>query len=235
MILRDTTRLARFLAGWLVLTSALLTHTAEAGTGSAGTFFPKPGTYTLHKIQKAPTGWVLEESFWRPRRLSSYVGGGAVTLFSFFYTTCTDLQGCPVAWLAYQNVQEEIKKDPSLHGRVRLVFLTLNPKVDTPEQLAMFAQSFGDQPKIAPWHFLTTWSEAFLKPILAEAGQTASRELDAEGRPTEVINHMIKVYLIDENQWVREIYTTAFLDPDVILSDIRTLLMEQDRKQKRED
>lgn len=78
MILRDTTRLARFLAGWLVLTSALLTHTAEAGTGSAGTFFPKPGTYTLHKIQKAPTGWVLEESFWRPRRLSSYVGSGAV-------------------------------------------------------------------------------------------------------------------------------------------------------------
>ncbi|MBA2127005.1 electron transporter SenC [Hyphomicrobium methylovorum] len=225
-------RLVTLLAGGLALASSLLLHVTIAGAGSAGTIYPEPGTYELHKIQKAPTGWVLENSVWRPHRLSSYMSG-KITLFSFFYTNCTDLNGCPVAWLAYQNVQEEIRKDPTLHGRVRLVFLTLDPDVDTPERLEMFARSFGDAPKVAPWHFLTTWSNSFLKPIIADANQTASREVDKDGKVTDVINHMIKVYLVDENQWVREIYTTAFLDPQVMLNDIRTLVIESDLEKKR--
>jgi hypothetical protein len=57
-------------------------------------------------------------------------------------------------------------------------------------------------------------------------GQSAARERDDYGRPTEVINHMIKVHLIDEESWIREIYSTNFLDATVVLNDIRTLMME---------
>ena len=49
---------------------------------------------------------------------------------------------------------------------------------------------------------------------------------DRVGRRTGAINHMLKVFLIDPEGWVREIYSTAFLTPDGLLNDARTLAME---------
>ncbi len=37
---------------------------------------------------------------------------------------------------------------------------------------------------------------------------------------------MLKVFLIDGQAQVREIYSTSFLLPEVVLNDIKTLLME---------
>ncbi len=38
---------------------------------------------------------------------------------------------------------------------------------------------------------------------------------------------MLKVFLIDPRGSVREIYTLAFIQPDVMMNDIRTLRLEQ--------
>lgn len=192
---------------------------------AVGQVHPRAGTYKLHKIQPAPTGWILEDSAWIPRRLSSYMHG-KITLFSFFYGMCRDPEGCPKAWDAFNVVHEAIKKDPRLHNKVRLVFLSLDPKVDTPEMMSFFKTSMSTPE--APWSFLTTWNESYLAPILNEMYVPASREYDDAGKPTDVINHLLKVFLIDEDAWVREIYTTAFLEPDVILADIGTLLLEEE-------
>ncbi|MGE4173633.1 MAG: hypothetical protein AB7F41_14265, partial [Methylocystis sp.] len=51
-------------------------------------------------------------------------------------------------------------------------------------------------------------------------------ETGRAGKRTGVINHMLKVFLIDPKGWVREIYSTAFLTPDGLLNDARTLAME---------
>jgi hypothetical protein len=37
------------------------------------------------------------------------------------------------------------------------------------------------------------------------------------------------VFLIDSEGWVREIYTSAFLDPDVLINDIRTLQLDENK------
>jgi protein SCO1/2 len=42
-----------------------------------------------------------------------------------------------------------------------------------------------------------------------------------------VLQHMLKVYLIDSQGKVREIYSTSFLQPAVLLNDIKTVLMER--------
>lgn len=191
----------------------------------AGPVYPDAGTYKLQKIQPAPSGWVLENSYWIPRRLSSFTTG-KITLFSFFYSTCRDPEGCPKAWDAFQTVHAAIKANPKLHNKVRLSFLSLDPKVDTPEMMSMFQTSLSTPE--APWSFLTTWSESYLAPLLNEMYVPAAREFDDAGKQTDVIDHLIKVFLIDKEGWVREIYTTRFLDPDVILSDIKTLLLEED-------
>lgn len=220
---------SRSLSAQLAGCSAFLyvTFHAVASGGAAGAFYPAPGNYALHRIQKAGSGWVLEDSDWWPHRLSGYLDD-SITLFSFFYSTCNAPEGCPVAWSAFESVHAAVQKDPQLRGRVRLVFLSLDPRVDTPERLSLFADSRRGTRAIAPWHFLTTWSDDYLKPILEGMGQDAGRALDDQGRPTSVINHMIKVYLIDRDRWIREVYTTAYLQPDVVLNDIKTLVMEED-------
>lgn len=38
---------------------------------------------------------------------------------------------------------------------------------------------------------------------------------------------MLKVFLIDDAGFVREIYTSTFLHPQTVLNDIETLIMEQ--------
>lgn len=184
--------------------------------------YPKAGTYQLYRIQRSSSGLVIEDSAWKPHLLSAYTTG-QITLFSFFYATCRDPEGCPAAWSTFEGVHEALEKDPALHGKVRLVFLSLDPKADTPELLS-FYRSYST--KDAPWNFLTTWSVTFLKPILDHMGVSVGKEIDENGKATGVINHMLKVFLIDKDGWVREIYTTKFLNPEVVMNDIRTLTTE---------
>lgn len=215
------------LAGCTMMLCVALHALGATSVGAAGDLYPKPGTYKLYKIQKPSSGWVLDGNAWLPHRFSSYVTG-EITLFSFFYSTCNTVGGCPVAWSAFETIYQDVQKDPELHGRVRLVFLSLDPKVDTPDRLEIFAAPRRETESVVPWYFLTTWSEAYLKTILDSMGQDAARELDEGGKATDVINHMIKVYLFDKDGWVREIYTTAFLDPEVVMNDIKTLIQGED-------
>ncbi|HEY4846859.1 MAG TPA: SCO family protein, partial [Methylocella sp.] len=106
---------------------------AEKSTGP-----PPPGSYPLDHIQRVPGGIVLEGTRF-PRALSRYTTG-AITLLAFFYSYCADPNGCPLAWDAFENVREGIIARAKLHGRVRLVFMSLDPARDTPAMLRGFAR-----------------------------------------------------------------------------------------------
>ena len=118
-----------------------------------------------------------------PRSLSRYTTG-AITLLSFFYSTCTDPNGCPLAWDAFEQIREEILAHPDLHGRVRLVFLSLDPAHDTPDMLKTFAERYDSGAAIVPWHFLTIYSDLFLNPVLRDMGEDISIDRDASARGT---------------------------------------------------
>ncbi len=72
----------------------------------------------------------------------------------------------------------------------------------------------------------TAGSVRELLPVLDDLGQDVSVELDADGKETRTMHHMLKVFLIDPHGTVREIYSLAFLHPDVIVNDIKTLSLE---------
>jgi cytochrome oxidase Cu insertion factor (SCO1/SenC/PrrC family) len=76
------------------------------------------------------------------------------------------------------------------------------------------------------WRFLTTASVPALLPLLDGLGQDVTVETDARGRPTRTLNHLLKLFLIDTRMQVREIYSVATLDPQALLNDLRTLLIE---------
>lgn len=216
------------LAGLTGLTEPLLAQVqAPAGAPRQDFVAPAPGSYALPPIQPAADGWVLEGNR-LPRRLSSYTHG-ALTLLSFVYTYCSDPIGCPLAYATFDTIQRRARADPVLRGQVRLVSLSFDPGNDTPEAMRAYGGEHARSTEL-PWHFLTTYSTRFLKPILDDFGQDVEIERDADGAPTRARAHMLKVFLLDRQGQVREIYSAAFLHPDVILNDLRTLALEAARK-----
>lgn len=203
------------------LVTASLPIAAETGAGLA---LPAPGTYTLDHIQRVPFGIVLEGNRF-PLALSRYTTG-AITLLSFFYSYCADPNGCPIAWGAFEQVREAILVRPELQGQVRLVFVSLDPEHDTPDMLKNFARAYESSAAIVPWHFLTSYSYLFLNPVLRNMGEEISIDRTASGTSGRVLNHLLKVFLIDNQGWVREIYSNQSLDPATILGDIKTLSLE---------
>ena len=82
------------------------------------------------------------------------------------------------------------------------------------------------------WYFLTTRSARELLPLVEGFGQDVRITFDRSGaRPRRELSHVLKVFLIDRAGDVREIYTSTFLYPRLVLNDIETLLMEEGLEQ----
>ena len=189
-------------------------------------FVPPPaGSYALHAIMAAPDGTVLDTN---GRRLAlSRFTSGKITLLGFIYTSCADARGCPLAYQVFHTVRHRVADDAALRDRVRLVSLSFDPARDTPAVMRHYAA--GAAPNGVEWAFLTTERPRSLVPLLDGFGQDVRPELDAHGRPAGPLAHVLKVFLLDEHAIVREIYTTAYLFPEVIMNDIKTLRLEDGR------
>lgn len=205
--------------------AAALLATALVAPSRAGSVaaFPAPGTYVLHRIQSVPETVLLNE-LGEPVRISRYTRG-AVTALAFFYGQCADPAGCPVAWSVFEAARQEASLDPLLATRLRLLFVSLDPQRDTPATMRLFAENEKGRDNEAPWFFLTGASERELTPFLRAMGQDVAFATDAAGRRTGALDHMLKVFLVDPEGWVREIYSTAFLTPESLLNDARTLAL----------
>ena len=52
------------------------------------------------------------------------------------------------------------------------------------------------------------------------------QEFDEHGEDTDKIAHMLRVYLIDRQKQIRNIYSVSFLHPDILMNDLETLFLE---------
>ena len=181
------------------------------------------GTYVLQRIQPCPGGTLLD-SDGRVRRLSGLTRG-KVTLLTFFYTHCGDPLGCPFATGVMAGLRERVLAEAALRDRVRFVSISFDPDHDSPQRLQAYARSLARDGRFE-WDFLTARSMRQLQPMLEDFGQDVRVEVDAAGRPVRSMDHMLKLFLIDSGGTVREIYALDYLQPEVMLNDIRTLWME---------
>jgi len=183
---------------------------------------PEPGSYKLPVLGSAADGAVLD-SDGQPVRLNALYDG-RIVLLGFIYSTCDDVNGCPLATAVFQKLRNALKSEPELAGRLRLLTLSFNPEHDTPEAMRRYGEGFRDGG--VDWHFLTTRSEAELQPILEAYGQSVQKEYDADGRSTGKYSHLLRVFLIDGQKRIRNVYTVSVLHPDLVLADVKTLLQE---------
>ena len=104
-----------------------------------------------------------------------------------------------------------------------MISLSFDPEYDTPEVMSLYGKdlSYID----AEWSFLTTNSMDSLEPILENYDQPVIRKYKNDGSYDGVESHLLRVYLIDDKKLIRNIYNVDFLHPDLLINDIKTLLL----------
>lgn len=183
---------------------------------------PPVGSYDLPVISSAADGEVLTTSN-QPRHLYEFMGD-KITLLSFIYSTCSDVNGCPLATQVFHKINRRLQKEPELAGKLRLLTLSFNPEHDTPEAMEEYGASFINDK--VDWQFLTTESEQQLQPILDQYQQAVQKIYDEQGQFTGTFSHILRVYLIDPDKQIRNIYSVSFLHADTLINDVKTLLNE---------
>jgi cytochrome c peroxidase len=174
---------------------------------------PPPGSYEL-----PPLGRVAERTLLASDGAAAPLLGlrpGEAALVSFVYLHCPD--ACPIGTAALQQVDRRVAERADLAGRVTLVTVSFDPERDTPARMSELRRSLAPR---ARWRFLTAASEASLRPVLADFGQDAVR---ADG---EVASHVLKVFLVDGERRIRNVYSTGFLDERILVNDLLTVLAE---------
>ena len=184
---------------------------------------PAPGSYTLPRIQRCPDGELLQTDG-RALRLHTALRG-KVSVLGFMYTYCRDPVGCPLAYRIMVATRDALLKDAALSAQSQLISLSFDPTNDTPEQMRLYGHGQADPARVR-WRCLTTASVPKLLPLLEGLGQDVSVETDARGKPTRTLNHLLKVFLIDPQLWVREIYSVATLDVAALVNDMKTVARE---------
>jgi cytochrome c peroxidase len=195
---------------------------AAAGAEPARLPVPPPGSYALPSLGAAADGAVLDTDGAETSLHALF--DDRVVLLAFVYSSCGDAEGCPLATASLHRLGRMLEGDPRARARLRVLSLSFDPEHDTPARLREVEQ--GVERAGLDWRFLTTRSRGALDPILAAYGQALARERDAEGRETGAIAHVLRVFLIDPAGRIRNIYSSSYLEPDLLLTDVRSLLLE---------
>lgn len=213
------------LAGMIQTDSSLASDVASSASRTSDHDYdvPAPGSYTLPRVKPAADGEVLDSNG-RALRLHQFTRG-TVTVMSFIYTRCAARKACPYATGVLRQLHQLSASDEALAKHLRLVSMSFDPGVDTPRRMADYAGMMRAETSGAEWSFLTTRSQAQLRPMLEAYGQAVDRKKNPAD-PTGPLNHTLRVFLIDREGQIRNIYSSGTLDLRLIVADVKTLLME---------
>jgi len=202
---------------------AALGYTYAVGTFAPEYAPPAPGSYTLPVIQTVHDH-PLVDADGRPTTLFT-LKRGRVAVVAFIYTTCIDVAGCPLGNAVLARIDRALAAEPSLARRARLITVSFDPERDTPARMARVRALYRPS---ASWRFLTTRGDNELRPLLEDFGQPVAKLRFADGRWSGLFRHVLKVFLLDRENRVRNVYSVGFIGPELVLNDVRTLLREAD-------
>jgi len=188
---------------------------------------PVPGSYALPVVKPAADGEVMD-SKGRTLRLRDLTRG-RVTVMSFIYTRCAAAKACPMATGVLMQLHQLSAEDAALARHMRLVSMSFDPDNDTPERMASYSTLADGHRSASEWRFITTASQDKLKPILEAYGQAVDRKQNLKD-PTGPLNHTLRVFLIDREGQIRNIYSSGTLDVRLVLADVKTLMLEEQRQ-----
>ena len=201
------------LIGWLA---------AGFDTGAQALSYADPGSYELPRLKRAGDGEIVTSGDAVMTLHQLYTG--KLVVLSLVYTRCADAQGYPWATALMSIARKWLDRDgPEISSRSRFITLSFDPKHDSPEVMRRYGAPFAQD---SDWVFATTRTPAALAPILRAYGQ------DLQPEPSRAagggLAHLLRVFLIDENRMIRNVYGASMLDPALLVNDLKTLVLEQD-------
>jgi protein SCO1/2 len=199
----------------LVFAIACASHnTARANEPQAVSANP-----SLSVIAPAPN-FALSDTNGKTVRLSDY--RGRAVLLAFIFTTCPGV--CPLISQQMASLQASLKAQGLFNQKANLLSITVDPETDTVPKLTEYAQRYGAD--LSGWRFLRETPER-TKPVL-KAYDEWTKLL-----PKGEIDHPARVYLIDPQGNIREIYSLAFFNEKQALIDMQVLVSEGDTAARR--
>jgi cytochrome c peroxidase len=186
---------------------------------------PPPGTYTLPTIDTVTDHSLLNTKGERTNLFA--LTQEKLSVISFMYTVCTDVGGCPLAAAVLHQLDHLLHQRPEIASQVTLLSVSFDPERDTPARMAEIRTHL--QPH-TDWHFLTSATDADLQPVLADFNQPIAKLRNDQGEWNGLFRHVLKVYLVDQQHNVRNIYSTGLFSAQLVLNDIETILLEKDRR-----
>jgi len=172
---------------------------------------PAPGSYELPAVGRVQERELVDSS--GARVPFPGLRSGQVAVVALIYGSCHEATGCPASLALLRELDRKLAADPARAGRVRLESVTFDPERDTPERLAELRQLMSPQ---SDWRFLAP-DAGQLSPLLQDFGQDL---VVFEGRR---LRHVAKVYLVDADRRVRNVYSAGFFDPNLVLADVDSL------------
>ncbi len=115
------------------------------------------------------------------------------------------------------KVQSELARHAELKDKVQLISITLDPERDTPGKLRDYMHLYELDP--VRWCFLTGPKNAVHKTI-ADWGMWVKPAANGQ------LDHPSRVFLVDPQGRVREVYNLDFLRTAWAVEDVRLLLKE---------
>ena len=190
---------------------------------------PAAGSYSLPVIKPAADGALLDSN---DKSVSLRdLTRGRITVLSFIYTRCAAPKACPYAIGVLSQIHDLSVDDKALTKSMRLVSLSFDPEYDTPQRLATYSENVREQGSGCEWHFATAKSRGELETILAAYDQAVDKRTNPAD-PQGPLYHTLRVFLIDREGRIRNIYSSGTLDSRLIVADVKTLLLEESRVSK---
>jgi protein SCO1 len=167
----------------------------------------------LAVIQRAPEFTLTTQS---GDKLASSDLQGKVLLVSFIFTTCNGT--CPATTHRMSQIQDELKaRGLFKNDRVRLLSISLDPTRDTPEVLKGYMKLYDADPD--HWTFLTGPADQ-ISSVVKSWGMWAKPAANGQ------LDHPSRIFLVDPQNRIREIYNLNFLKPKWVTQDVEMLLRE---------
>ena len=201
-----------------------LVYTYIKGTFSPEFEPPAPGTYNLPVIDLVSNHPVLDPTGRRIGLLN--LKEGKIAVIAFIYTSCAEVTGCPLAMGVLERLDRMLAKQAQLAQRVSLFSISFDPERDTPKRMKTVRTLLKPR---SDWYFLTSATTTELQPLLEDFNQPVAKLFYPDGTWSGLFRHVLKVFLVDEDNDIRNIYSTGFLNPQLVMNDIQTLLLEKEK------
>ena len=138
---------------------------------------------------------------------------GNVVMMSFGYTFCPDT--CPITLTLLKQVIEKFSKGSD---QVQTLFITVDPKRDTPEHMKNYLSSFH------PNFIGLTGTKKEILEVAEKYGSAYMKNPTIDSESNYLMIHTGYVYLIDQSGKVRAIYPKE-TEVNQIVNDIKGLLV----------